>query len=229
MDSALPPAIADVPPHIAGVRSAPRIAPPVIAPSSSVRRTWLFHPGYAVLLIGLAVPFLCALGIASFFFLSSPTRALRNAVLESVPGHWHKRFAVNVGPFTFGLARFGLSFAPKLPPEARTALGAIRDADVGVYHLDESSGPADYARILQIADKSMHRRGWERIVGVVQDRQFVAVYAPDDLRSVKHMACSVVVLNERDLVVVSAHGDITSLIDMARQKMHGRIPIFDSP
>ena len=65
----------------------------------------------------------------------------------------------------------------------------------------------------------MRRRGWERIVGVAGGRQFVAVYMPRNLRTVKRMACCVAVLNEQDLVVASARGNLQPLPELAMQRL----------
>jgi hypothetical protein len=138
--------------------------------------------------------------------------------MESVPGQWHRRFVLNVGGPTFGLARFGSSFF-HLPPEPKAALRALHGGEVGVYRLEESMSLPDYAAILKTADKSMRRRGWERIVGVSQGGQFVAVYAPGNLR-LKDVSCCVAVLNDRNLIVVSARGNITPLLELASTNLH---------
>jgi len=67
----------------------------------------------------------------------------------------------------------------------------------------------------------MSRRGWERVVGVAQGRQFVAVYLPRSLRTVNRMACCVAVLNEQDLVVASARGNLEPLLALATQRLQG--------
>jgi hypothetical protein len=69
------------------------------------------------------------------------------------------------------------------------------------------------------ADKCMRQRGWERIVGVAQGRQFVAVYMPRNLRTAKRMECCVAVLNERDLVVASARANLEPLLELATQRL----------
>jgi hypothetical protein len=136
--------------------------------------------------------------------------------MESVPGKWDKQFAVNIGGFTLGLVRFGSSFF-HLPPEPRAALQALEGADVGVYKLRSSLPALNYSGMLAAADQSMRRRGWERMVGVVQDRQFVAVYIPRGLRAVKHIKCCVLVLDGQDLVVASVRGNPESLLALAAQ------------
>jgi hypothetical protein len=147
--------------------------------------------------------------------------------MESVPGKWHKQVAVNVGGWTMSLVRFGTSFF-SLPPEAKTALQCVHGAEVGVYELQGSSPTPNYSGVLAAADKSMRQRGWERIVGVAEGRQFVAVYLPRSLSAVKEIECRVVVLDEHDLVVVSAHGNPESLLALVREATKGK-PLFRWP
>jgi hypothetical protein len=201
-------------------------APPVIGAASSPRPPARVRPIYFVLLLFLCLPVLCAIGIASYFHLSSSSRALRGAVMESVPGQWHERFAVNVGYLTLGVARFGSSFF-HLPPEPKAALQALSCGEVGVFQLGEPVSHPDYAAILKSADKSMRRRGWERIVGVAQGNQFVAVYAPSDLR-VKDAACCVAVLNDQNLVIVTARGNLSPLLEVAQRHLRDKGPLLSN-
>jgi hypothetical protein len=138
--------------------------------------------------------------------------------MESVPGRWHKHFAINVGGVTLALARFGASFT-HLPPDAKAALQIVDHGDVGIYELEDRTSPPDYALILKTADKSMQHRGWERIVGVVEGGQFVAVYAPKDQRG-KDISCCVAVLDDRNLVIVSARGNTVPMLDFVKKHLH---------
>ena len=171
--------------------------------------------GGVVLVLVFCLTLLCAIGIASCFRLSSAPRALRRSVMESVPGQWDKRFAVNVGGFTLGFVRFGSRFF-NLPPEPKAALEALRGAEVGVYKLRNPPPALDYSAVFKAADDPMRRRGWERIVGVAQGGQLVAVYMPRGIRTLKRTACCVVVLNQEDLVVVSARGNVEPLLELER-------------
>lgn len=166
------------------------------------------------------LPVLCAIGIAGYFRLSAATQALRSSVIESVPGQWDKRFAVHVGGLTLGQVRLA-SRCFSLPPEAKAALEALRGAEVGVYRLQTAPSALDHPAMFAAADESMKRRGWERIVGVAQGKQFVAVYMPSDLCTAKRMACCVAVLNEQDLVVASARGNVKPLLEVATQHLQG--------
>ena len=190
----------------------------VTSATAPLRLRFRVRTGYVVLALVLCLPLLCAVGIAGYFRLSSATQALRNSVIESVPGQWDKRFAVHVGGLTLGLVRFGASFF-NLPSEPKAALEALHGAEVGVYNLRDAPCAPDYSAMFTAADKCMRRRGWERIVGVAEGRQFVAVYMPRNLRTVKRMACCVAVLNEQDLVVASARGNVQPMLELATQHL----------
>ncbi|MCX6929425.1 MAG: hypothetical protein NT154_40355, partial [Verrucomicrobia bacterium] len=148
--------------------------PPATSAVAASRLRFWVRTGYVVLALGLCLPVLCAIGIAGYFRLSSATQALRSSVIESVPGQWNKRFAVHVGGLTLGLVRFGSRFF-NLPPEPKAAVEALHGAEVGIYKLQDAPSALDYSAMFTAADKCMGRRGWERIVGVAQGRQFVAV------------------------------------------------------
>jgi hypothetical protein len=193
-------------------------APPVIAAAPSRRPSMRVRPIYVVLCALLLIPTFCVLGIVSYLSLGSPARALRSAVMESAPGRWHKRIVISPGYLTFDLLRFGAGFV-RLPPEAKAALQAVDRAEVGVYHLEDPVSRPNYAHALSKADESMRRRGFEPIVGVVEGNQFVAVYAPDSV-SLNDMTCNVVVFDGKDLVIVSARGNIAPLLDIARRHLH---------
>lgn len=181
---------------------------------------------YVLLAVALCLPVLGAISVSSYFWLNPETRALRNSVMQAVPGRWDKQFAGNVGGFTCGLLRYASSFF-NLPPEPKAALQALHGAAAGVYKLQGASAALNYAAVLSAADQSMNRKGWERIVGVVQGRQLVAVYLPRGLRSVKRMACCVAVFNGHDLVIASARVDPAPLLALAGEAGRGR-PIFKS-
>ena len=59
------------------------------------------------------------------------------------------------------------------------------------------------------------------MVGVVEGRQFVAVYLPRNLSATKRIECCVVVLDGHDLVVASAHGKAEALLALVRTATKG--------
>ncbi len=172
---------------------------------------------HVVVLAVVCLPLFCAVGIAGYFRLGSDTQALRGSLMSSVTGQWEKKFAVHVGGLTLGLARAGARFV-NLPAEPRAALEALHGAEVGVYRLAQEPAFVDHGTIFPAADRAMSAQGWERIVALVQPHELVGVYIPRKGVSRGRMACCLVVLKDRDLVVVSARGNVDPLMKLARQE-----------
>src|SRR5262245_30811997 len=112
------------------------------------------------------------------FRVSSETQALRDAVLDSGFARADEKIEVGVGFFTLGLAKLVTHYVDDIPPEARTALSSLKQAECAVYEVHERR--ESLASILIEADKAMESHGCERLVGVIKDRQLVAVYVPRD-------------------------------------------------
>jgi hypothetical protein len=177
-----------------------------------------FHAGYCVLAAVLLLPVLCIVGVTSYFRLGSETTALRESLMSSVTGSWHKTIALNVGWFTTTLVRAGAGWF-SLPAEPRAALAAVHGAEVGVYELDQDAGQIDHARVLRQADKAMAARGWERVVGVAQERNLVAIYLPRRGFSLKNVKCCLLVFQGRELVVASVRGNPKPLLQLATDRL----------
>ena len=194
--------------------------PPVIRPVRAV------SAGYIVLAGVFALLGLGTLGVIGVFHLSSDTSVLRETVMTAVPGEWDKKVALRVGWLTTGLVRCGSRFF-HMPPEPRAAIEAVHGAEVGVYKLREEPRSVNRGVVLDRADKVMTRRGWVRVVGVVQENQLVAVYLPGKGLSTNRMKACVAVLDGRDLVVVSARGNLEPLLDIIEKHLdhdqHGRL------
>jgi hypothetical protein len=190
----------------------PPAIPPLIHPPA--RHGWLWFV-LAVILIPLIPIGGLALGVASYFRLSSDTRALRNELTKASGAEWRKQIGLNVGSLTLGAVRGGLSFA-KLDPKAQEVLRVVRGVEgveVGVYELNSESKPTDSAAMLTVADTVMSARGWERVVGVLDGETMVSVFLPARMPSVSRMKCCVVVLDGRQLVLVSARADLKPLLE----------------
>lgn len=173
------------------------------------------------LILALAVFFLfCsgAYGVVSYFRLGSEATALRQSVMSALPGQWDTRIALHVGPITTGLVRAG-SRLFTLKPEPRAALEAVHRGEFGLYKLQQASASVGCGEILSAADQAMNSRDWIRVVGVVQSERVVAVYVPRKGLSAKRMGCCVMVWNERQLIVASAHGNIGPLLELAEKQM----------
>lgn len=172
--------------------------------------------------IGTAVllSILC-LGTAGCFNISGETEALRNGLVKSVGAECEPEIEIGIGALTLDLARASLSFL-ELDADAQTALSAIRGGDVGIYHLRPREQPFRHAQMLLAADKAMSARGWDRIVGVVNPREFVAIYSPQDARTGNDVKLCVIVFERNKLIVVSARSNPEPLLNLALSKTRGR-------
>lgn len=150
------------------------------------------------------------------FRVSSDTRALRDAALESGFARADEKIEFGVGFFTVGLARLATHYID-IPPEARTALSSLKQAECAVYEVHQPR--ESLAAILLEADKAMETRGCERLVGVIQKRQLVAVYVPRDMKSARDVQASILVLDGKQLVCVTARADARDLVQLALNKV----------
>jgi hypothetical protein len=177
-----------------------------------------FRKRYVAAIVIVCLPLFCAIGVTGYFRLSSETRALRGSLMRLTPGAWDTKFAVHVGSLTMGLVRIGSSFF-KLPPEPRAALDAVHGAEVGVYRLKQERLSVGSSAILASADKAMKARGWERVVGVAEGHELVAVYIPRKGVQATKMKCCLMVLQGRELVVASTRGNVEPLLQIARKRL----------
>jgi hypothetical protein len=174
------------------------------------------HAGFIVLGVVVLFLMMCAIGVVGAFQLGSETTVLRKTFMSSVAGNWDKKIAIRVGGITTALVRGGSRFF-NLPPEPRAALDALHGAEVGVYNLREEPGYVERGAILTRADRAMAARGWDRIVGIIQEHDLVAVYMPHKKVSARNLRCCVAVFSGRDLVVVSARGNVEPLLALAEK------------
>jgi len=177
-----------------------------------------FGKGHLAVLLILCLLLSCAAGVAGYFRLSSESRVLRSSLMESVGGEWDKKFAVHVGSLTMGVVRLGSHFI-HLPPEPRAALDTLHGAEVGIYHLREEPHSINATAIFDGADRAMKARGWDRIVGVTHERELVAVYFPRKVVLPSKMSCCLMIFHNRELVIVSARGNLEPLLEIARKRM----------
>ncbi len=176
----------------------------------------LEQPGkrvWARLQIACAVG-LVTIGLTGCFKVSSDVGALRDSVMKAAHAEREERIEIGVGPLTLNLARAGLAFV-NLEPEARTALHAVRSAEVGVYKLRGGRQQLSHAAMLSAADKTMAERGWDRVVGVVNQRELVALYLPANAHSTRNVKGCLVAVNGKVLVVASARSNLEALMEMA--------------
>jgi len=148
---------------------------------------------------------------------SSSTRTLRDCVMAAAGEGWVAEIELGVGPLTFGLARGGARFV-ELPDEARIVLRSMRGADVGIYRYFGVERPKAGAELLPSVNQKMVERGWERLVAVMDGRETVAVYVPADLDARDQLRLCVLVVDESEMVIVSARGNPEPLIRLALEK-----------
>jgi hypothetical protein len=154
------------------------------------------------------------IGLTGCFKVSNDVGALRDSVMSAASAEREERIEIGIGPLTLNLARAGLSFVD-LEPEARTALHAFRSAEVGVYKLRNKGQPLDQAAMLSAADKTMAGRGWDRVVGVMNRHELVAVYVPVKIHSTRNMKVCLLTVTGRELIVASARSNLEPLMELA--------------
>jgi hypothetical protein len=155
------------------------------------------------------------------FRVSSDTQALRDVALDLRTGDAEEKIEIGVGFFTVGLAKLGARFV-ELPPEVRSVLGSVDGVECSVYEL--RGGESNFAEVLSQADEVMDQRGSDRVVGVLDRDQLIAVYVPRSMNSHRDMAISVMVLTKRELICASARGDLDSVMQLAVTKAQEQFP-----
>lgn len=188
--------------------------PPSLPASRASARRALFWVGLTVCVPLVAVGG-TIMGIASYFHLSSDTRALREGLMEASEAEWHQQIGLNIGSFTFGAVRTGLTFLDS-DPEARAAISAMRGAEVGIYELASQNDQPDGRKMLVAADQAMTKRGWERVVGVLHDQDLVGVYLPAKEILTDRVKCCVLVFDGHHLVLVRADANLEPLMELLK-------------
>jgi hypothetical protein len=77
----------------------------------------------------------------------------------------------------------------------------------------------DTAAVLARADEVMSERLCERVVGVIQDDELVAVYTPRRGVTANSIRTCVLVLNRNDLVVAGATAKLEPLVEVAQRHL----------
>lgn len=185
------------------------------APRTSLKK-WLLRLFLASFLLAVLLPVVVAVAILR---LSADTRTLRDAAIEESGTRWDRKIEVRAGSVPFMLARIAMPFA-EVPWEAQQAISALHSAEVSVHEL---RGPQpDRSRMITEADKRMSKRGWDRLVGVVEGETVVAVYAkPTGEAKLKF---SVLVLADKMMVAVSGRGDLAPIFNLAMEKAYESVP-----
>ena len=101
-----------------------------------------------------------------------------------------------------------------IPDEVHHALGAVKEASVGIYELDVNPSAAARSQLVRITDERLGLKGWKRIVAVSESRDTVLVYAPTDIGESDDVQFCVAVSDGKDLVVVSATASLEGLMKL---------------
>lgn len=156
--------------------------------------------------------------------VGSDLRSARNAVLRDAHLRFTHRIEATARPWLVSAARFGLGFAP-LDPDARLAIQSIRGAEVGVYELTARPNEPDRRDLFKSLNVRMEERGWTRTVAVYDRDDMVMVYTPAKELSASKVEAFVIVLNDRQLVMVSGKGNLEPIVDLVNRKMeHHHLP-----
>jgi hypothetical protein len=193
---------------------------PASQPSRPLRRVarWL------LIITGLCLaPFaILALVAISYVSLDSDSAALRRQIMSATGPGWATKVQLNVGPVTIGAANLGLRFVKDRNIEdARFALSAVSHASVGVYERTSAFGSWSRGKLLATTDLAMGQRGWTRLVGVVDEKETVIIYAPQDLTTGKSLEVCLAVINDKQLVVAATKVNASALEELIRLHASG--------
>jgi hypothetical protein len=181
------------------------------SPKTSLRK-WLLRIFLGSFVLALAAPIALAFAV---LHVSGDTRMLRNTVIHGDGATWQKQVEVNVGFLPLWVARCVLPFTPA-PLEAQHAFSAVRSVEVSLHEL-RASAP-DRARIIREADEKMRKRGWDRVVGVVDRDTAVAVYAQPESGRGGNVKISVLVLDGKQMVAVTGRAKLEPIMELAMSK-----------
>lgn len=187
--------------------------PPV---PSRRRRIWPW------IVAAVVAPWLC-LGAAVWSYVT-PMRDLavvRDHVLLPATGTWQTRVQLDIGGGTLGMARLAARFVQNDEmDEVRAALASVRRVSVGVYERVEDSATGDVATLLGHAEAALLKRGWSRMVKVVDDESTVLVFHTENGSTVSDFCVAVVQVRECILVYarVSAN-ELSQLVALARDQL----------
>jgi hypothetical protein len=90
--------------------------------------------------------------------------------------------------------------------------------EVSVHEL--TSSRPDRARILTDADARMSKRGWDRVVMVLEGQTAVAVYTQAEQSG--DLKISALVLEGRQMVAVTGRGNLEPIFELAMKKAEGQ-------
>jgi len=119
------------------------------------------------------------------------------------------------------LGRVGASLA-NIDPHAKAAIQTVAGGQVGVYELGEHPSRHAVTSMLETADTRLVAEGWTRLVTLLDKDELVVVFvldsslSPDD--TIKVFA---IIMDDRELVMVSASGYAEPLFNLALAEIDG--------
>jgi hypothetical protein len=189
-------------------------ASPAPAPAKRSYARWIL----AGLLLMMAPVVILGVGVWSVVTLSRDAAILRREVMTASGSEWSTRVQLDAGWFLLGTARTVLRFAHHENIEdARLALASVRHASVGVYERRGKHRDMNGAELMAQTDKEMSGRGWTRLIGVVNDRETVLVYASDANSQGDKLDLCISVVNDREMVVVSTRVEADNLMELVER------------
>ena len=174
------------------------------------KRRWL----WALLALPPLLFILLVAGVANCFRVSNDLKDLRADLNLVSAADWHQRIGIHADPLVLRLVHLGIC-AVHVDPQLRAALQALHGLDVGVYQLATGARKPSRSGLLTATDASMAGRDWERVLGVQDQQNLVALYVPRDSASTRHMQCCLMVYDGKQLVLVSARTNPQPLVDLA--------------
>lgn len=147
---------------------------------------------------------------------------LKPVISETDSGRWVERLEVAVTGRFFPVVGLGMKLTSVDPRIARLVRGA---SEVAVRVYERRSGPvavkpgggAIGRLLLDTVSERLVALEWERVVGVMEGEQVVAVFLPAGWDGLGDVTCCVLVRGVRELVMVSARMDPRPLIELARE------------
>ena len=154
--------------------------------------------------------------LVGMFRMGGETGELRECMMKAAGGEWSQQVQFRLGWLPLTASRLALAFTD-VEDEVKDVVGSVHGVEVGVY---QRQGGAEAGRVLSFkeADRAMERRGWYRMVGVMNDGECVGVYVPAHARLERDLGLCVVVLNRDELVVAAARCDPRPAVALAMQE-----------
>lgn len=166
------------------------------------------------LFLGLFLLLLFTGGLLVWSFVpGGEVRAMRRALDDAEAPPAKTKVAFGVGWPALAVARLVTAVAD-VEADARLALRSVRRADVSVQELDRELNRAQRLALLESVDRSLERKGWERIVGVLEEEETVGVYLSTKSSSADDLRVAVLVLSGKELVSVAVRCDVEPLIEL---------------